>query len=81
MWKIGTINGNRAAAIRRLRSQRDVREGKWKGLDPSRIHFDCGCSILPPGSRAWRNLRHYNPAAASHVCPEHQRALGKGLEL
>jgi hypothetical protein len=72
----------RAYVIQWLASRRGVQRGEWRGLDPRRVHFSCGCSILTPHARARRvALVTYNPAARSWVCPEHRRHLGDGSNL
>jgi hypothetical protein len=70
----------RAYVIRWLISK-GIEHRPWKGLDPRRAHFACGCSIIWPSGRAWLRAKTYNPGFRSRVCADHQRALGDGTAL
>lgn len=71
---------------------RGVETAPYRGLDdtkgkggryyPKRAHFECGCSIVKPGFRArHKPMLTHRPDAATRICEEHQRQLGKGEEL
>lgn len=67
----------RAYAIRWLRARnRPTRD--YRGLDPYRVHFECGCSITKPAVR--RHPAKRPGFGPSKACSAHQRALeGPGL--
>lgn len=76
-----TLPAVRAYVIQWLKGK-GIESRRWLGLDPKRIHFACGCSIVPPHGRARRvPTRAYNPASRTRICSEHRRALGDGTSL
>lgn len=71
----------RRAAIAWLQ-MKGVARIQFRGLDSFRLHYECGCHIVPPHARAQHKAQtgqHW--LKRTHICPEHQRALGDGSNL
>lgn len=71
----------RAFAIRWLAEKHGGMPPTYRGLDPRRVHFPCGCSITRPTGRARRRGGIFRPGfGPSKVCAGHQYALlGPGI--
>lgn len=55
---------------------------QYGGLDKRRLHFECGCHIVPPHGRAQhRSQASEHWLRRTHICQQHQRALGDGEAL